>query len=82
MRFWFFCTVGPIKIGMKKSKISPKYYQQGKIQVWDFILDQQLGYLEGALLKYVCRYRQKNGLEDLYKAKAYLEKLIKEESKK
>lgn len=61
---------------------NPSYYQQGKIAPWDFIIDQNLGYLTGCIIKYLCRYKKKNGLEDLKKAKNYLEKLIEVESKK
>jgi hypothetical protein len=61
--------------------VNPVYYQQGKTQVWDFILDQNLSYLEGCIIKYICRYKLKNGLEDLEKAKVYLEKLIEVKTK-
>ena len=43
--------------------INPKHYKQGKIEVIDFILDQKMGYLESNILKYICRYKLKNGLE-------------------
>jgi hypothetical protein len=39
-------------------------------------------YIEGNVIKYVCRWRKKNGIEDLKKAKHYLELLIAFESKK
>lgn len=58
----------------------PSHYTKGKIEVWDFIIDQRLGYLEGNIIKYVCRFRHKNGVEDLKKARAYLNKLIEGES--
>lgn len=61
-----------------KDELSPQHYQKGKIQVWDFIIDQGLDFLEGNIIKYVCRYKNKNGLQDLYKARTYLDKLIKE----
>lgn len=57
---------------------SPKHYTQGTIEVIDFIIDQEFNYLEGNIIKYVSRYTMKNGLEDLKKAKWYLDKLIKE----
>jgi len=44
--------------------------------VIDFILDQNFNYLEGNIIKYVSRYKYKNGLEDLKKAHWYLERLI------
>jgi hypothetical protein len=55
----------------------PPHYTRGRIEVWDFIADQQLGFLEGNIIKYVCRHKHKgNPKQDLEKAKAYLEKLI------
>ena len=59
-------------------KINPPHYQQGKIEVIEFILDQKLNYLEGNCIKYLCRYKLKNGLEDLKKAQWYLNKLIEQ----
>ena len=56
----------------------PSHYTQGKIEVLDFILDQDLPYLAGNIVKYICRYRFKNGVEDLQKAEFYLKRLIKE----
>ena len=58
--------------------ISPQHYQQGNIQVLDFINDQKFTYLEGNIVKYICRYKTKNGLEDLEKAQYYLNALINE----
>ena len=56
----------------------PAHYTQGGIEVWDFILDQDLGYLAGNVVKYVCRYRFKGApVEDLKKARAYLDRLIR-----
>jgi hypothetical protein len=56
----------------------PSHYTSGKIEVWDFIMDQKLDYFAGNVVKYVCRHtRKEKPLEDLKKAKAYIEKLIK-----
>ena len=60
------------------SAINPSHYKQGNIEVIDFILDQKLSYLEGNVLKYLCRYKYKNGIEDLNKARWYINKLIEE----
>ncbi len=57
-------------------KINPPYYIGTKIQVADFIGEFKLNYFEGNIIKYVVRNRQKNGIEDLEKAKWYLERLI------
>lgn len=53
-----------------------KHYMQYVIQPMEFIGLNNLGYIEGNIIKYVCRYKLKNGLEDLKKAAHYLEKLM------
>jgi len=62
-------------------KISPDYYQQGNIEVTDFIIDQSMSFLEGNVVKYLCRYKEKSGIQDLRKARWYIEKLIAERMK-
>ena len=60
-------------------KTDPPHYQKGQIQVWDFIADQKLDYFKGNVVKYVCRAGSKSGeseLDDLMKAKVYVEKAI------
>lgn len=58
----------------------PPHYTQGHIEVWDFIVDQGLNFLEGNVIKYICRARRKGTLiPDLHKAQAYLTKLIQVE---
>jgi hypothetical protein len=47
-----------------------------KIQPWDIVVANQLDYFQGNILKYLMRWKTKNGLEDLYKAKHFLEKYI------
>ena len=54
----------------------PNHYNQGNIEVSDFIIDQNMNFLEGNIIKYVSRYKTKNGIEDLKKAQWYLNKLI------
>lgn len=61
-----------------KVQVAGNHYKK-PIQVWDYIHRNNLGYLEGNIIKYVSRYKDKNGIEDLEKAKHYLEKLIEEE---
>jgi hypothetical protein len=59
-------------------QVAGNHYKK-PIQPWDYIHANGIGYLAGNVIKYVSRYQDKNGLEDLYKAKHYLEKLIEEE---
>ena len=61
------------------SKYDPAHYKRGGIQVWDFIADQNLDYFLGNVVKYVCRAGHKKyeeEIDDLLKAKAYIEKRI------
>lgn len=58
------------------SSTNPGHYNQGTIQPWDFILDHDMGFLEGNIIKYITRYKKKGGREDLLKARTYLDKLI------
>lgn len=58
----------------------PPHYNQGGIEAIDYIR-QQLGegfveYCEGNVMKYLHRWRYKNGVEDLKKAEWYLAKMI------
>lgn len=61
------------------NQVGGKHYKTKPIQPWDYIHSNGIGYLAGNVIKYVSRYKDKNGLEDLYKAKHYIEKLIEEE---
>jgi hypothetical protein len=57
----------------------PKHYNSGKIEVWDFITDQDMCYLAGNVIKYVSRFRHKGTpLKDLQKARAYIDRLIRD----
>lgn len=56
-------------------QVDGQHYQK-PIQPWDYITLNRLGYLEGNIIKYVTRYKEKNGMRDLEKAKHYLDKLI------
>ena len=48
------------------------------IQPVDFILKNRLGFCEGNIIKYICRWQLKNGREDLLKARHYIGILITE----
>lgn len=57
-------------------QVGGQHYNNKAIQPWDYITQNNLGYLEGCIIKYVSRYQEKNGIEDLEKAKHFLDKLI------
>jgi hypothetical protein len=58
----------------------PKHYTAGTIECIDYINSCKFDYLEGNIVKYVTRYKHKNGVEDLRKAEFYLRMLIERES--
>lgn len=55
------------------------HYKKMAIQPIDFIYFNEIPFIEGNIIKYILRHRKKNGLEDLKKAKHYLEILIEKE---
>jgi len=55
----------------------PKHYNTGKIEVIDAIEAWEMGFCDGNVIKYVARHKHKGKpIEDLEKAKWYLERLI------
>ena len=58
-----------------KTPTNPTHYQT-KIQPIEYIEANNLGFHEGNVIKYITRYKDKNGIEDLEKAKTYIEMLI------
>lgn len=57
-------------------QVGGSHYRTKTIQPWDFIAANELGFFEGNIVKYVSRWRAKGGVEDLRKARHYLDKLI------
>ena len=57
-------------------RIPKDHYKNLKIQPTEFIHENNIPFIEGNVIKYVCRHRNKNGKEDLLKAIDYLNKLI------
>ena len=57
--------------------INPKYYTKG-IEITKFAQSHGLSFAEGNIVKYIVRYKYKNGIEDLKKAEKYLQ-LLKEQ---
>ena len=55
------------------------HYMERAIQPIDYIIANELDFLEGNVIKYVTRYKFKNGAEDLKKAQQYLTWMIQRE---
>lgn len=64
------------------TQVGGSHYTKQGIQTWDYIAANDIGYFEGNVIKYVSRWRQKGGIEDLRKAQHYLSKLIELELRK
>lgn len=62
-------------------QIGGNHYRKQKFQHWDFVLATGIGYLEGCATKYLSRWQDKNGLEDLEKPVHYIEKMIESHQK-
>ena len=61
-------------------KINPSYYGTG-LDVIDFCQKNNIDFMQGNVIKYVTRYKEKNGKEDLLKAMKYIERMLKENYK-
>ena len=74
---------GPLfpKEELKKAlevQVGGNHYTKFKIQPVEYILKNKLGFIEGAVIKYVTRWKGKNGIEDLKKARHFLDLYIEE----
>jgi len=69
-------TNKPVIVKPDAIQVGGDHYKDNRIQVWDAIHDWNLGYFSGNVVKYVARHTKKGGLEDLKKARHYLDKLI------
>ena len=57
-------------------QVAGTHYKQLKIQPWDYIAMNGIGYLDGCAIKYLTRWKDKGGVDDLRKARHYIDKLI------
>lgn len=62
-------------------QVGGKHYKNMAIQPIEYIFANGLGFCEGNILKYLSRWRDKGGVEDLRKARHYLDLLIEHETK-
>ena len=70
---------GTATIPLKPDLINtPPHYTKGWIEPIDYTISNKLDFCEGNVIKYVTRYKYKNWLEDLKKARFYLNKLIEQ----
>lgn len=66
-----------------EKQVGGNHYKQFEgCEPWDVITAWGLGYLDGTALKYIARWKHKNGIEDLEKAIHFLQKCIEVEKAK
>jgi len=62
-----------------ETQVGGSHYKSMQIQPIEYILKNGIPYAEGNVIKYVSRWKSKNGIEDLRKARHYLDILIENE---
>ena len=72
---------GNATVNALKEQVGGDHYSKLAIQPVEYINKNNLSYLQGNVIKYVTRYKDKNGVEDLEKAKHYIDLLIELEEK-
>ena len=65
-----------------ETQVGGNHYKNLAIQPVEYITANNLSYLQGSVIKYVTRYQDKNGVEDLQKAIHFVKMMIQEEEDK
>jgi len=61
-------------------QVGGNHYKNMAIQPIEYIVKNNIPYIEGNVIKYISRWKQKNGVDDLRKARHYIDMLIELES--
>lgn len=59
-----------------EEQVGGAHYKGQKVEHWDFVMMHDIPYMEAQVIKYMMRWRKKNGVEDLRKAEHFIRKLI------
>ena len=70
------------KMSAYDKQIGGSHYKKMKIQPSKFVIENELLFPEGSVIKYICRHRFKNGKEDLLKAMHFIEMIIERDYSK
>lgn len=70
-------TYNPFKV-----QVGGNHYSKYPIQPMEYIEKNKLPFADGSVVKYITRWRDKGGIEDLRKAKHFIEMLIALEEEK
>ena len=63
----------------RKVQVGGNHYREMKIQPVEYILANDIGFCEGCAIKYLSRWKSKGGVEDLRKARHFIDLLIEAE---
>ena len=69
------------KVSAYDKQVGGSHYKKMKIQPSKFVIENELLFPEGNVIKYICRHRYKNGKEDLEKAVHFIEMIIERDYK-
>ena len=72
---------GPKKPSALDVQVGGDHYKKLKIQPVQYIMANEIPFVEASVIKYVTRWRDKLGIRDLKKARHFLDILIEEEEK-
>ena len=64
-----------------KTQVGGDHYRALRIQPVEYIWGNNIPFIEGSVIKYVTRWRSKNGIEDLKKARHFIDLLIDMETR-
>ena len=64
------------KVSALQTQEGGSHYKKLKIQPVEYVHANKMGYIEGCVVKYISRWRDKGGLRDLYKIKHFIDLLI------
>ena len=73
---WYITEIKLTNMKASDTQVGGGHYAKYKIQPTEFIHKNNVPFIEGNIIKYVMRHREKNGIEDLKKAKHYIDLLI------
>ena len=77
--YFYVCPTCRSHDAEKKDNINPDHYGNSGIDVIDFCQANNLDFMQGNVIKYITRYRKKNGLEDVRKAVEYINRILANE---
>ncbi|PPB51698.1 DUF3310 domain-containing protein [Campylobacter hyointestinalis] len=64
------------KVNTKKEQVGGSHYKNKAIEPIDYIRANNLDFCEGDVVKYITRHKEKGGIEDLKKAKQYIDFIL------